>query len=549
MAVTSARLRQSQQLSRDGLIRFGIYAGLGIAIGAFVALVEWLTLEVAVEEVLHAPLWLQMVLPGVGLVVVALIYRVVDGLSRATSDAYVESFHTGDGPHLKDLVPKVLASMATIGSGGAQGLEGPAVLSGSTMGAWLGARAPKALGERSQRILLVAGAAAGVAAVFKTPATGVLFALEVPYRRDLTRHALIPALVASAASYVTFVLLIDAEPLLRFAPAEVTLTDELVGAVVLGFIGGATARLLATTFRWAKHQVNRFDISFLILVAAVVMAGCTWAADAMLDLPATIGPGTGIIAEIVTDTEVGLAVLLGLFFLRAITTCASFSAGGVGGAFIPLVVQGLLLGRLAEIVFDVPSTGLYPVIGLAAVLGASYRTPLAAVVFVAESTGRAEFVIPALIATALAQSLMGEVSVSDSQLSERQGHLERRLGAAAITVAITDAGTLTPDTGLLEVIDRYGDHPVAPAIPVADTEYRGLLVLHDMATAIMDLGLEATCGEAMRHVKPVLATDSAVKAARLMNEADTAAVAVVDDQNQPVGVISALSLAGLRDIE
>ncbi len=54
-------------------------------------------------------------------------------------------------------------------------------------------------------MLLVAGAAAGFAAIFKAPATGAVFALEVPYQDDLARRMLLPALVSSASSYLVFV--------------------------------------------------------------------------------------------------------------------------------------------------------------------------------------------------------------------------------------------------------------------------------------------------------------------------------------------------------
>ncbi len=549
--MTSAVRRQldAVESSTDGAVRFAIYATMGALIGAFVALVEWLTIEVALHELIAAPLWLQLLAPGLGLVAVAVLYRFASELPATTSEAYIDSFHSGDGPNEQHLPGRMLASFFTLGAGGALGLEGPAILAGSTFGQWIAKFKPKSLGNRSQRSLLVAGAAAGVAAVFKAPATGVIFALEVPYRRDIARHALIPALISSAAAYVTFVIFLGAEPLLRFAPAEISLADEIIGAIVLGLVGGATARGLVRLFRWAKHLGESVALMPRLAVSALALAGSVAVTNAVVDVPLSLGPGAEFAAEVVSDPGLSAWVLILLFFVRAVATTSVLGAGGIGGVFIPLVVQGLLLGRLAEMVFDAPQTGLYPVIGLAAVLGAGYRTPLAAVMFVAESTGRAEFVIPALIATAISQSLMGEDSVSDYQIGERQGRLERRLGAPALSVALTDVGSVAPETGLLEVIDRYGDHPVSPAVPVAGPNYCGLLVLHDLATVILEHGIEATAADAMRSVPCIKSSLPAVHAARIMNEHDTAAVAVVDEDDVPIGVISALSLAGLRHID
>ena len=541
-------LESSTREGAQGVYRFALYAGVGIVIGLLVTGLEWVTIEFVLHALLEAPLWVQLIAPTAGLIVTALVLRIGKD-DNATSEVYVQTFHSGDELPLRRLGAKLTGALTTIGAGGDVGLEGPSVYAGSTIGQWFGRRNPKALGERSDRILLVAGAAAGVAAVFKAPATGVLFALESPYRRDLARHALIPSLIASAAAYLTFAVILGTEPLLDIGPTEVRYRDEILGAVVLGFAGGAVAHVMARMFKQAKHAPDHIVLWQRLVLAGLALASSLLAVNALVDSPATLGPGAELITEIVLDPEISLWAIAALFCLRAITTSATLGAGGVGGVFIPLVVQGLLMGRIVEGLFDAPSSGLYPVVGLAAVLGAGYRTPLAAVVFVAETTGRAEFVIPALVATAISQSLMGDVSVSDAQVNERQGRLERRLNLPALDVTLTGVGSVLPSASLLEVVDVYGSQTDVPAIPVADDDgYRGLLVLHDIATAMMTVGVEATAADAMRDVTPVRATEPAIVAARRMNETDTAAVPVVDDDDRPVGIVTALSLAGLRDL-
>ena len=87
--------------------------------------------------------------------------------------------------------------------------------------------------------------------------------------------------------------------------------------------------------------------------------------------------------------------------------------------FVPLVVQGALLGSAVGVLVDSTDTTLFPLLGVAAFLGAGYRVPLAAVVFVAETTGRPGFVVPALIAAAASQLVMGRDSVSEYQRDMR----------------------------------------------------------------------------------------------------------------------------------
>lgn len=534
----------------NGAIRFIVYAGLGIVIGGIVALLDWITVEVALHAVLEAPIWLQVILPTAGLLVVAWIMKLAPNAGRQTSDAYVESFHSGHGAEQERLLPRLAASVATIGTGGAVGIEGPAVLTGATIGQMMGDRLPRVLGERPRLVLLVAGAAAGIAAVFKAPATGVLFAIEAPYRRDISRHGLIPALIAAASAYLTFVFFLGAEPLLiGFKATQVTLNDEIVASLTIGVLAGFVARFLAKGVHWSKHLDEQFSMPVRFSVGAIILGAGVVIADALIEKPLTLGIGADIAADLVRDNEITLAVVIALFVIRALVTGATLGMGGVGGVFIPLVVQGLLLGRAVEIMVGAPPTGLYPVIGLAAVLGAAYRTPLAAIMFVAETTGRAEFVIPALIATAIAQSLMGEESVSKGQRTERQGQLERRLVEPASVVMLDDLGVLSPDDNLLEVIDRYGDRSESFAVPVCGDHYEGLLVLHDMASAMLEHGPEATVRQTMRELPAVNGTAPAIDAARLMNEFDTAAIAVVDDDNMPIGVISTTSLAGLKTVD
>lgn len=103
---------------------------------------------------------------------------------------------------------------------------------------------------------------------------------------------------------------------------------------------------------------------------------------------------------------------------RTVATTATVAGGGAGGLFVPLVVAGALVGALCSAGIGEPTQTLFPLIGVAAFLGAGYRTPFAAVMFVAESTGRPGFIVPGLIATVVAQLVMADSSVSPYQQAD-----------------------------------------------------------------------------------------------------------------------------------
>jgi CIC family chloride channel protein len=130
-------------------------------------------------------------------------------------------------------------------------------------------------------------------------------------------------------------------------------------------------------------------------------------------------PGYGVV-QWALDPKRSLALLAAVFVLRCLATSATVAGGGVGGLFVPLVVSGALLGRMFGDVIG-HDTSLFLVIGIAAFLGAGYRVPLAAVMFVAETTGRPGFVVPGLIAAVVAELVMGRASVTTHQQASESG--------------------------------------------------------------------------------------------------------------------------------
>ncbi|HEY8525307.1 MAG TPA: chloride channel protein [Acidimicrobiales bacterium] len=524
-------------------------AAVGVLTGVGVAVFDWLV-EALLDEVLAWPLWLRVAAPTAGLAAAGAALRwLAGGATPATADEYIRNFHDPMGRlDLRAVPGRIVAAVATLGLGGSLGYEGPSIYGGAAIGSGVQRRLSRFFGPDDAKVLMVAGAAAGVAAIFKAPVTGLVFALEVPYREDLARRMLLPAGIAAAASYLMFASLAGTEPLLPIAGDAPFDLRDLGGAAALGLVAGAGARLAATLLAAAKRLARRGHQVVRVVAAGAALAGLFLAGRGLgIDNP-TLGPGYDAVRWALDPDRTVLAVAA-LAGLRLAATATTLAGGGTGGLFIPLVVQGALLGRMASGIVDPPNPTLFPVVGIAAFLGAGYRVPLAGVVFVAEFTGRPGFVVPGLIAALVAQLTMGPESVSPYQAPGRPGHLERRLTLPITDVVDTAAATVPPDATVSELFWQHFVGGRRRSVAVVDgTRYLGMARAEDLASLDRATWATTTVAAVAHPDHPTVRLDQRVDdALRAMDEADTDRVAVLDQQRF-VGTVSLDDIVRLDDV-
>jgi chloride channel protein, CIC family len=415
---TTRRFRDFARRSHEVIVLAAITGAVtGFAVAAF----DWIVVDGILDHLFELSPWALAWMPLVGLTLSWLALRYVARTrDSGMTDLYLKAFHDPEQPYrLREFPGRMLAAIATPAFGGAMGLEGGSLYLGSYFGSFLQRRFPRFTAGSSRRVLLVAGAAAGVAAIFKAPATGAIFALEVPYQEDLARRMLLPALVASASGYLAFVAVNGITPLFEARGAPPLSFADLAGAVGLGIAAGICARAFAWLVLTAKGLNRRFGPWTRIVGAGLVLAALFALTWLLTDEPLAIGVGYHTI-DWALDPHRALWLLLVVLVVRCLATAATLAGGGVGGLFIPLVVAGALLGRLAVGVVGGGNITLFVVIGVAAFLGAGYRVPLAAVVFVAETTGRPQFIVPGLLAAVAAALVMGRASVTTYQRGSTQ---------------------------------------------------------------------------------------------------------------------------------
>lgn len=548
----------TQLLQRQRLVELSrrtrqvlVLAGLtGAVTGLVVAGFERLTADVLLDWVVGLPIAAQAAAPAVGLALAALCLRLGGRrTSPATSDEYIRSYHDTGGRLDLRLVPaRLLAAVATLGAGCPLGYEGPALYAGAAIGTGIQRRFARVFGPDGSKVLLVAGAAAGVAAIFKAPVTGLVFALEVPYQEDLARRMLLPAAISAAASYVVFAAIAGTEPILPVSGRPPFDLVDLGGAALIGLIAGCLARAFIAVIRRAKAASRAGHPVVRVGAAGIVLATTVVAGHHLGDGHLALGPGYDALRWAL-DPDRSILAIVALGTLRVVGTAAVVGGGGTGGLFIPLVLQGALVGRAVGGLFETQVTSLFPVVGMAAFLGAGYRVPLAAVVFVAEFTGRPGFVVPGLIAAVVAQLVMGRASVSPYQVAGRVGHLEQRLRLPLAAVIDTEARTVPPDATADELFWQHLVGTRQHSVAVVDgSAYLGLVSAEVLREIDSEVWPATRVADLMRTDVPAAAPSWLLgDAIRVMEQLGTDRLAVCDD-GRFVGVITTADLVRLDEI-
>jgi len=413
-AVTARTLRQWL------LVAPVLGVGSGLLVTAIAAIVlDWLWPLVLRFDLAH-PLAIVPVLTA-GFLAAGLImqYLTPDPDEHSTEEV-IRAYHERQGRiEMRAFVPKLIAAIATVGSGGSAALEGPSVYGGGGLGSWLWSRFRFAgLGPRDRRILLISGAAAGMSAVFRAPLTGVVFALEMPYKDDIAREALLPSLVASVAAYATMVAFLGSRPIFDFAATTGYTGRDLWWAALLGLGCGLVVTAFSVAYRRFRGAVQRARAPHWLKMAA---GGALTGLCGLLFLACypgsliPIGPNYEAVTPVLRGAHAaGEMVTFGVLKLAA--TLCSLGVGGVSAMFVPLFLAGGAFGgAFGAAVVHAPAPELFAAVGMAAFLAAGYKTPLTAAVFVAEATGGHALIIPGLIGAALAYSVSGEWSVSGDQ--------------------------------------------------------------------------------------------------------------------------------------
>ncbi len=405
---------------------FLVAAPIGVVVGAAIAGYDFVVNALLWDHFTHwlSPIQLSL-LPIAGMVLTGLILAIFRVPSSSMADEVVLAYHRPEaGIAFQSAAPKLAASVATMGFGASAGMEGASKWLGGTISSLIQrqlnrSRFLKAFHGRVETTML-AGAAAGISAIFRAPLTGAIMGVESPYKHDLAHESLVHALVAAATSYATFAFFRPATP---YFPIQFTYhlnPRDLLICVPLGLAGGLASHLFLLCLSRIKRTWGRWSAFRVVklLAGGLIVSAIALSMNYLIGEPATLQAGLPVANKLLNGNYVLTACLL-IFVAKLLATAFTFGAGGVGGLFVPSATIGAALGASFDAVFHPSQPGLFTLIGIAAFTGASYNSLLFAAVFVAEATGSPALVVPSLIASSTAFLLSAGISNSESQRPRR----------------------------------------------------------------------------------------------------------------------------------
>lgn len=391
----------------------------------------------------------------------------------------------------KVAVLKPVSSAISIGTGGPFGAEGPIIMTGGAVGSLIAQLFHLSSAER--KTLLVAGAAAGMAAIFATPMAAVLLAVEL-LLFEWKPRSFIPVAVASVVAAVVRVPLLGAGPIFP-VPGHAVLGAETLGfAVVVGLLAGLASGLLTALVYACEDLFAKLPVHWMWWP---ILGGLAVGLGGLLD-PRVLGVGYDTIQDLLAGHLAGGSAA-SLLFLKALVWSVALGSGTSGGVLAPLLIMGGGLGALESGLIPVGDTGLWAMVSMSAMMGGTMRSPLTAILFTVELTHDWN-VLPALLVGAVvahgATVLLLRRSILTEKLARRGHHLVReysvdpfdvhRIGEVMDRDVVTIPATMT--VAELSARIAAGDPALTgrQGVPIVDArgELAGIITRSDLMRAM-----------------------------------------------------------------
>jgi CIC family chloride channel protein len=496
-------------------ILIGIWAGLtAVVLKIFVHYVT-----VGIHNISLSYHWIYLVTPVIGIFLTVIFFRYVirEKLQAGTSHVLFAIAKKSSKLDKKETYSYAVSSAVTVSMGGSVGLESPIVQTGAAIGSTFASFFP--VGYRDRTLMLACGAAAGIAAAFNAPITGVLFAMEV-LLVDISVSSFIPLLIAGAVGALCSRIILKEGILLSFSHVRDFDYHNVGFYMLLGVLCGLVAvyyvrALLFTQDVLAKYLPGTF---FRLLVGGFLLGGLIWI------FPSLFGDGYSTIMQL-ADQKPGslfedsfisrfedrqLILIITVFILSLVKVFAvglTLGSGGNGGNFAPSLFVGACLGfALSSVLlmagFERVTVANFTLVGMAGVLTGVFHSPLTGIFLIAEATGGYELMIPLMIVAALSSGVarfLKQSSLDETVLKRKGGNFSfdkdtQLLARLSMTDCIEkDFATVMAKSTLRTLVDVIA-HSKRNIFPVIDEDQKllGVIVLEDIRETMFNTALYDT---------------------------------------------------------
>jgi H+/Cl- antiporter ClcA/CBS domain-containing protein len=421
-----------------------------------------------------------ILVPVAGCIVIGLMARY--GSERIRGHGIPEAIEAiligGSRMQAKVAVLKPISSAISIGTGGPFGAEGPIIMTGGAFGS-LFAQAFH-LSNAERKTLLVAGAAAGMSATFGTPVAAILLAVElllfewkprsfVPVATaSIVAAALRPALIGSGALF----------PLAQSAPLGAA---GLALAALLGVIAGLASGGLTQLVYGSEDLFERLPIHWMWRPA---IGGLVVGIGGLI-APRALGVGYDVIGDLLHGQLTGGAAVR-LMLVKAVIWAIALGSGTSGGVLAPLLMMGAALGALFGGLAPVGDVPLWALIGAAAMMAGTMRSPLTGIVFALELTHDMGALAPLAAGCVVAHAttvLLLRRSILTEKVARRGHHIFREY-------AVDPFETMRVEEIMASPVQTVGaDLPVGDAVafftdPVSPALHRSYPVVDDKGAVL-----------------------------------------------------------------
>ncbi len=375
-----------------------------------------------VARLASAHSWLFLLIPALGgLLSGMIVFFIAPETAGDGTDAMIESFHHRGG-YTRKRVPfiKTLASVITIGSGGSAGKEGPISQIGAGFGSIMATFLK--LRHRDRRILVLAGAAGGLGAIFHAPLGCALFAPEVLYREtEFEFEAILPCIVSAIVASSIFDKYFGRAALFFPGPVDFKLVELLpyaIFAIVCALVGYLYVKVFYDVARdriFTKIPIPNFLKPALggLLVGAIAL----W-------LPQVMDGGYGWI-QAAMEGKIFWGTMFLLALMKIVATSSTLQSGGSGGVFGPSVFMGAMLGGAFGFLGHQVAPGwvIHPnsfvLVGIGGFFAGVAKVPVAAIIMACEMCASYTLLVPLMLVSSISYLLLGKVSLYDKQVATR----------------------------------------------------------------------------------------------------------------------------------